>query len=140
MGLFFSPPFARRSRFALRRLAPATFIKSAFSSLFSFFSLPLFSLFLFFLFFFFLIFLFYRGRKNDILVCFPTSRLVIVSNHLGQNGSGTPFNERTGVSGGFRPGNLLRTTQKGFFLTETRDTSEIFRKKNRIFYHFDRGD
>ena len=45
-------------------------------------------------------------------------------------------NERTDVAGGFWPGNLLRTPQKGFLLTKTRGISEVFWKKNRFFSIF----
>ena len=58
----------------------------------------------------------------------------LVSDHFDQIGSGTPFNERTWVAGGFWPGNLLRTPQKGFLLTKTRGISEMFFGKNSDFF------
>ena len=51
-----------------------------------------------------------------------------------QKKTGTPFNERTGVAGGFWPGNLLRTPQKSFLLTKTRGISDFFSEKIPIFF------
>ena len=52
-----------------------------------------------------------------------------------QKKTGTPFNERTGVAGGFWPGNLLRTPQKGFLLTKTRGKENfVLKKKSEFFF------
>ena len=77
----------------------------------------------------------YEFEKKTSFFVFRNHQIKLVSNYFDQIGSGTPFYERTGVVSSFHQGNLLRTSQKSFLSTKTREKNLIkigffFRKKN----------
>ena len=81
----------------------------------------------------------YRSWNRTCCRSLKCGSVVVVSDHFDQIGSGTSFNERTGVAGDFLAGNLLRTLQKGFLLSKMRGRKKNLKKKIGFFFRFWQG-